>query len=72
MIVTTRLFDALCGSVYVPHHVDDARAAWRLVSRAARVGAGEMWAFVSTPQAPQTSLVWIPSIGLFVGAIRVR
>jgi hypothetical protein len=72
MTVTTRLFDALCGSVYVPHYVDDARAAWRLVSRAARVGAGETWTFVCTPQASQTSLAWIPGIGLCVGSIRVR
>jgi|WetSurMetagenome_2_1015567.scaffolds.fasta_scaffold194847_2 hypothetical protein len=72
MTVTTRLFDALLGSVCVTRNVADAREAWRLVSLAARVGAHETWTFVSTPQAPQTSIAWIPGIGLCVGSIRVR
>jgi hypothetical protein len=67
-VVTTRLFDALCGSVYVEHLTASAREAWRIVSRAARVGAAETWFRAGTSVAAETTIVWLPGRGLMVGA----
>jgi hypothetical protein len=69
---TTRLFDSLCGSVYVEHQCADAREAWKLVARAARMGAGETWTFLATPQSNQTAVGWRPGLGLMVGLERAR